>query len=852
MIAAAPTIPTPTLAASIFDWLLGLKRLSTGDDRAQLGWRVDVAGWIWIIIILAAVGLAFWSYSKLTGSRPARTALATLRALLLLLLAALIAGPMLVVEDYRLDPDWLLVLVDRSASMKIRDVVDDTDQADAGKDGIGGVSLVAGRPPITRDESLRRALGEHADLFSTDKLGKDRRIIWLGFDSLTREIDSPTPPASTDSGDRAAAKLPDPAGNTTAIRSAIEQALQRATGRPVSGIVLFTDGRTPQATGADLVAKLKQQRIGVYAVPLGSPRTPLNLVVSRVESPERAYINDTVPVTVSIDTYPQDAALDRDRLSIRLVEKQTGRVLDEKKGKEIDLGGSSAPGAGATSGKPVRLSTETAVAGRQSWRVELVYDAPADAPIEKRELVTDDNAQDVNVELVDKPIRVLYVEGYPRWEYRYLKTLLIREKSIDSSMMLISADRTFAQEGDSPITRLPVSPEEFKPYDVIIIGDVPANFFSAEQLALMKDHVSARGAGLIWIGGDYATPRSYDNTPLAELLPMRRPGEVKRADPSLGTISLRPQPLAEALNVLRLRSESVASGAPRRSEAQSWPANLPQFLWAQDIGRLKPTAEVLAASQEFPDLGGGAPGALPLVSRIRYGGGQAVYVASDETWRWRYGRGELYFQQFWIQIIRMLGRERLQQRDERVYLQVSNRRVQSGQQVKVSLHVRDAQLARDPKPRISIAVTKADNPKGPALDRIDLTPVGAAEGSGADGAGREYSAVWQANVNGDLVLRVLDASMEDAAGEPIEIIAPDDELRQPATDHPRLQTLADETGGKVVALSDLDQLNTLIPRRATRTPNDIREALWDSPLAMLLVVLLITAEWIGRKVIRLV
>ena len=819
----------PTLAAGIVDWLLGLTRLSTGDERAQLGWRVEVAGWLWILIIAAGVLLAFWSYSRLAGSKSARAVLAALRAMLLILLAALIAGPMLVVEDYRLDPDWLLVLVDRSASMKIRDVIDAGGKTE-------GVDLVSAGSPITRDESLRRALGSHAGLFAADKLGKDRRIIWLGFDGLTREIE---PPAATSPDTGGAMKLPEPVGSTTAIRSAIEHALQRATGRPVSGIVLFTDGRTPQATGADLVARLKQQRIGVYPVPLGSPRTPLNLVVSRVESPERAYINDTVPVTVSIDTYPQDAAIDRDRLSVRLVDKQTGRVLDEKRGQEIDLGAAA---------KPVRLSTESAAAGRQSWRVELVYDAPPDAPIEKRELVTDDNVQELSVDLVDKPIRVLYVEGYPRWEYRYLKTLLIREKSIDSSMMLISADRAFAQEGDSPITRLPVSPEEFKPYDVIIIGDVPASFFSGEQLALMKDHVAARGAGLIWIGGDYATPRSFDNTPLAELLPMRKPGEVKRADPSLGAISLRPQPLAEALNVLRLRSEA---GGARRADALNWPANLPQFLWAQDLGRLKPTAEVLAASQEFPDLGGAGAGALPLVSRIRYGGGQAVYVASDETWRWRYGRGELYFQQFWIQIIRMLGRERLQQRDERVYLQVGNRRVRSGQQVKVSLHVRDAQLAKEPKPRIAVAVTRADQPKGPALDRIDLTPVGG-EGAGPDGAGREYAAVWRASVDGDLILRVLDPALEDAAGEPIEVVAPDDELRQPATDHPRLRTLAEDTGGKVVALNDLEQLNTLIPRRATRTPNDIREALWDSPLAMLLVVLLITAEWIGRKLIRLV
>src|SRR5690606_4567986 len=116
------------------------------------------------------------------------------------------------------------------------------------------------------------------------------------------------------------------------------------------------------------------------------------------------------------------------------------------------------------------------------------------------------------VDMVDRPIRALYVEGYPRWEYRYLKNLLIREKSIESSTMLISADRQFAQEGDVPIARLPRDAQEMAPYDVIIIGDVPGSYFSSTQLALIRDQVAMHGAGLLWIGGGQSTPRTYENT----------------------------------------------------------------------------------------------------------------------------------------------------------------------------------------------------------------------------------------------------------------------------------------------------------------------------------------------------
>jgi uncharacterized membrane protein len=417
--------------------------------------------------------------------------------------------------------------------------------------------------------------------------------------------------------------------------------------------------------------------------------------------------------------------------------------------------------------------------------------------------------------------------------------------------MLISADRAFAQEGKSPITRLPMTLEEMRPYDVILIGDVPASYFSAEQLSVMRDHVASNGAGIIWIGGEYAMPRSYDNTVMEELLPMRDPGAVARIDPSLGSITMRPQPLAAELNVLRLREDvSTPAGRVRPSDIQ-WPTSLPAFLWGQNIGRLKPTAEILALSNELEGV------QHPLVTRLRYGGGQSIYLATDETWRWRFGRGEHYFQQYWIQLIRMIGRERLQRRDDRVYLQLSHRAVQLNQTVQITLHVRDALLLARNLPRIAVGVSKVDDPTNRVLDRIDLTATSSTEGApgGASGgqASREYTAQWQASVDGDLVLRVIQGGLDDLnIAEPMTVIHPDDERRQPATDHPRLEALAADTGGKVVTLDKLDDLATLIPKRAQRTANDDREALWDSPLALIMVLLLITIEWVGRKLIRLV
>ena len=518
-----------TFASSWIDQLLGLSRLSTGDDKAQLGWRTPLPVWVWLLIIIGTLLLAGWSYSRLIGSKPKRFALAGMRALLIVLIIALLAGPMLVVKDEIKNPDWLLVLVDRSASMNIRDVIQTNEP-----------TQIQDEKPITRDVSLRQALAKYRDVFGADQLRKDRRIVWLAFDGVTSEINAPTsiPPKSesktgkTNPDDsskpieekgnsdqsHSLINLPDAVGQSTAIRLAIEQALHRAVGQPVSGIILFTDGRSPQTIGADTIARLKQQRIGVYAVPLGAKKTPMNIIVARVDAPQRAFTDDRVPVMVTLDKTPADAEIDRSRLLVKLIDQQTGKILDQKRiTQSLD--------------KPIALSTRSTLKGRQIWRVQVDYEAPVDAGFDQRELVTNDNHQDVSIEFIDDPIRVLYVEGYPRWEYRYLKTMLIREKSFDSSMLLLSADRAFAQEGNTPLTRMPADAKELEPFDVIIIGDVPSSYFGADLLSLMRDHISTRGAGVIWIGGQHFTPSSYDNTPLADLLPMQpqrqRPGLIQ-------------------------------------------------------------------------------------------------------------------------------------------------------------------------------------------------------------------------------------------------------------------------------------------------------------------------------------
>ena len=787
-------------------WLLDLDVIPPDAEGVRLAFEHPLPAWLVALLLAAFAGLGVWTYTRLTaGSTRSRMLLGGVRAALLAWLLALVCGPMLEQPREQVEEDWVLVLVDRSASLSIPDV-----DAEAGGDA-----------RRTRDAQLQSVIAEHESVWRT--LDERRKLVWLGFHAGAFGLDDAADPTKDAAGVGAdefvVPGLGEASGRRTQLRTALEQALQRAAARPVSGIVVLSDGRTEEPPDQSFLRRLAADRVPVFTVPLGSPEAIGDVAVRRVEAPRRAFVRDKVPVEIELGE--AWGAGEPQALTVRLVDTLSGEVLDEQ---TVDP--ASAPDE---SERRVTLTAEPSLEGESTWRVEVETARP--------DLIPQNNARSLLIELVDRPLRVLFVEGYPRWEYRYVKNLLIREASIDSSVMLLSADRDFAQEGNQPITRLPRSAEEFAEFDVVILGDVPSSFFSPDQLEVMRDHIARRGAGMLWIGGERSTPVSYAGTVLSDLLPMRASSSIS----ALGmAVNMRPTELARRLGVLQLTGMGRPAGWPDALENPGYGWSQLYYVQRIDADELKPTAEVLAETVQTEN-----GRAFPIVVNMRYGAGQSIYVATDEIWRWRYGRGELLFEQFWLQMIRMLGRESLAAGGGGdVVLDVQPRQVRLGRQARVEARVRDASLEERDLRTLEVRVTGPDNVAAGSvtLRRDDAEPerfVGAFEG---DETGRHR-------------LRIDDPAVPDVRAEAeVEVYAADDELRRPETDHDLLRTIAAETGGSVLAPDELDRLarRDVLPDRSLRTDDSIRESIWDSPLALLVALLLLGGEWIGRKLVRLV
>lgn len=776
-----------------FARLFQLEGFAPGDEGVRFEFAREFPAWAWVLAGVACAAIAGWSYWRLTGSRPGRTALAIVRTLLLIAVLVLAAGPQLVRQPERLERDWVVVLVDRSRSMRIADVPGASDR-------------------ITREAQLRASIQGAWPVL--EDLSKRRNVLWLGFDGGAYPLRT--------SGE-GPINLGEPEGRRTAVGRALEQALQQVAARPVSGIVLLSDGRSADQTPRAVVRRLESEQIPVFTVPLGSAEPLTDFAVARAEAPSVAFVLDVVPVAVEIVSSGEDRGGPLPA-RVDLVDDATGLVLDSHRLDD----------ANRAAGQPARLTlaSKPDTAGKTNWSVRLVPDAP--------DLSSENNRAEVLVELVDRPIRVVYFDGYPRWEQRYVKYLLIREKSVRSAALMLASDKQFIQEGSEPLAAIPTSPGDWSSIDVVIMGDVRSELFSDEQLKQLKEHVALRGAGLLWIGGPAATPGSYRGRPLADLLPFTLDPGTTGSGISVWSepVTAAPTPAATRLGLLAL-GETASDGWPQELSDPNMGWSV--LRWAQRISPslLKPAAEALAIA--VPPAG--AADATPLVVTMRYGAGRVVYVATDETWRWRYGRGETLPERFWLPLIRFLARDSLARSGKPALLEASPERGLLDQPVRVSLRLLDQSLieARTAGAPVSARATRERAGDGSAQTPIVLKL--------ARDSADTFSTTFLAAEPGEYRIELTDSLLAglDLSAR-VDIAAPDDELRRPQTDHGALGALADATGGRVLPPDRLGDVAGLLPNRELRilgTPEV--QTLWDRAVVLVFVMFLLTVEWLGRK-----
>jgi len=455
------------------------------------------------------------------------------------------------------------------------------------------------------------------------------------------------------------------------------------------------------------------------------------------------------------------------------------------------------------------------------------------------ETLRDDNAVEFSVHVTPEKIRVLLVEGYPRWEYRYLKNLLLRsDQNLEVQCYLLSATPDFVQEstkGLPPLAAVPTNRKQLlDSYDVVILGDVnpykisPDPLRCEEFLASLHEFVE-RGGGLIVQAGEVDNPRAFLGTPLEELLPVVvDPTGVSSSDLSGGEeFRGRLEDAANPHEVVRLVPDAAENRALWETEA-----GLRGFTWFYPVLRAKPGAQVLLRHPEAHN----AQGNYPLIVCGYFPAGRTLFMGVDSTFMWRYRFGDRYHERFWRNALRWVALGRLKSGDRRVQLDALRSRYNLDERITLEGRVLDEDY------RPSEAQTVDAHLSGPegAESELKLTLV-------PDHPGL-YRASLDVQRPGLYRVSTESKGVRTASAD-FEVVLPSRENSDPAPDPQMLLRISQASGGGAVELSQLESLEDRFPGNKERreTISSELDDAWDHWGTLALALVILCAEWILRK-----
>ncbi len=662
----------------ILEILLGLERgFLSRDGELSLqfnpSWPMqDVIGaWMWNLVL---IGLAVWLvvhvYRREGRARPVRIVLGVVRLALLLLVIGLLNRPVLTLGQSRVEPSVLAILIDDSASMRVRD--GGTDEAPEDR--------------LTEAVQLLLANGERLPR----ELLKEHELRVYRFSSGAEPVttlnavpEDPATPILIGKIDSL-----QPTGQSTQIISSLQSVLEDLQGQRLAGVVLLSDGReSPPTPLAESLGRLKEFGVKIFPVQVGSDRAPINLEIQAVNVQDSAFVGDIVNVKVKVRASGLPAG--------KTVAMQLNRLIGGKTGAPFPN-----PGNGKTD-TVVTLDDSGVFEVELQLKPEEVgtLDLEVSAVKQPGEIDIEDNTRSVQIDVLDAKVAVLYVDGYPRWEYRYLKNEMIRDKSVEISCLLTSADPTFAQEGDRPIKRFPESIGELMDYDVVLIGDVDPRQFTDAQLQLLSDFVANRGGGFGMIAGPQFSPPAFRGTAIEAMLPVN----ISNAEDDDGTTiteGFRPvlTPVGESSSIFRFFADRATNEKYLKEDLNAI------FWYARGLTAKTGVAETYA---EHPTDVGPDGRKAPILVLGRFGAGRTLFSAIDDSWRWRYYTGEQIFDTYWIQQIRYLARsKKLGQR--RLTFTTLRPAYDLGQQVTLNLRVLDPQLLTQLPDQLRVEIAGGD------------------------------------------------------------------------------------------------------------------------------------------------
>jgi hypothetical protein len=452
-----------------------------------------------------------------------------------------------------------------------------------------------------------------------------------------------------------------------------------------------------------------------------------------------------------------------------------------------------------------------------------------------------DNTREAPVFVLDEKLRVLIVAGRPSNDYRFVSKLLERDRTVDLSCWLQSADAEAVRDGDTVITELPRRPEELFGYDAILLMDPNPRDMDSSWAITCRRFVDEFGGGLLLAAGPLFTTRFLNDERLDELVSMLPVAPDLDADvrlSELGAYRTRPDRIEIPDDV---RTHALLAFHPDAATNASIWAALPGAWWHLPVQHAKPLAAVLLRVDGRP---GRSASAQPLLAVSPFGGGRTAYLGFDSTWRWR-ATAEPQFDRFWVQLVRYLTQARRQGFSRRGTIVVDRETVNVGEYVKVEARVLDEQFAPWHAPDVATDVQIA----GGDSRAVTLTAIPDREGWYAGRVPLDQPGIAAIRVPLPGAASATAPAERTALVKHVHVQRSDAEFRTLRLQEDKLVQLARLTNGTYRRLANAAGLPELI-ESGTQVKPPIpgpQRSLWDRAWVLSLIALALGVEWLVRR-----
>lgn len=739
-------------------------------ERGDVVFAPPWPAWVTAMLGLGAVALAATPYLRLTGAdvgRWQRLAMGASRFVVLALLVYCVSRPMLVIATVVPQQNFVGIVVDDSRSMGIADV-GRARSAEA-------LALVGSGAPIVRQLAERFQLRYYRFGESADRVSAPEDL----------RFDQPR----------------------TDLGGALDRARRDLASVPLAGLVVLTDGADNAGAGLDeRLLELSAANVPVYTVGLGRERLPKDIELSRVDVPRSVLAGSSVAADVTVTQWGYAGR------SVTLNVEDEGRIIASR---AVTL---------PRDGEPITTRVHFTAGMPGARQVRLTIPPPTD------DLVPRNNTTDALVHVTRNRERILYFEGEPRFEIKFLRHALAADDNLEVVTLLRTAEDKFLRLGVRDSTELlggfPTTRQDLFQYRGIILGSVEASFFTHDQLQMLADFVSQRGGGLLVLGGRHAFGEGgYGATPLATALPVVLPEGAPR-DTSRVVAEMEPEltPFGRAHPALQLASEPEASG-------DRW-ATLPALSTLNHIERVKAGASTLLMGER---VGGGR---LVMLAFHRFGRGKVIAFPVQDTWIWQM-HAEIPLEDqthetLWRQLLRWV----VSGVPDPVDASMAADRTEVGRGVELNARVVDSDFLELNGAQVTATVT------APSGEERFVPLEWTVERNG------EYRATVTPTEPGLHEVQVSARQRDETLGVSTTYLQAGDvgaEYFGVGMRRPLLERVANQTGGRFYTPSTIGTLPEDVS--FTESGATVREerSLWDMPIVFLLVVGLVSAEWIFRR-----